>query len=257
MKLLIVLLLVSGTAWAMEQDHSCQGGFNCNEGTDGQTQQDQSQTQEQTLAPIITAEGGKAEGGSADATGGSSNSTVSVLTEGQKYRNSPTLFAPYSVPTSPCRVAASGGVSILGGAIAAGGSKEDKECTLRETARMFADFGEVNFALSLLCASLAVEREGLFDSCPQVSTPIVDHFNPLDVLVGAMPEEQPEHEVILELQQQQIAQQQQIQQQQQQYVQALEERLKQEESKRVLKEEEDEGVRQLLLVLYGKEDSDE
>lgn len=255
MKLLIVLLLVSGTAWATEQDHSCQGGFNCNEGTDGQTQQDQSQTQEQTLAPIVTAEGGEAAGGDASAISG--DAIVTVLTEGQKYRNSPTLFAPYSVPTSPCRVAASGGVSILGGAIAAGGSKEDKECTLRETARMFADFGEVNFALSLLCASLAVEREGLFDSCPQVPTAMQPPHSPLDVPVGAVPEEQPEHEIILELQQQQIAQQQQIQQQQQQYVQALEERLNEEESKRAQKEEEDEGVRQLLLDLYGKETPDE
>jgi hypothetical protein len=254
MKLLILVLLVSGTAWATEQDHSCQGGFNCNEGDNGQTEQSQSQAQEQTLAPIITAEGGEATAGDSSAISG--DAVVTVLTEGQKYRNSPTVFAPSSVPTSPCRVAASGGVSLLGGAIAAGGSKEDKECTLRETARMFGDLGEINFALSLLCSSLAVERQGLFESCPQVSTAYRDH-SPLDILVGAVPEEQPEHEIILELQQQQMEQQQQIQQQQQQYVQALEQRLNEEESKRARKEEEDEGVRQLLLDLYGKETPDE
>ena len=46
-----------------------------------------------------------------------------------------------------------------------GGGKQDKECTLRETARMFAEMGQLAFALQLLCTSETVKRSKL-DGCP-------------------------------------------------------------------------------------------
>jgi len=48
-------------------------------------------------------------------------------------------------------VAISAGFSIAGGALSGGGSIEDKECTLRETARSFKELGVPEMGLFLLC----------------------------------------------------------------------------------------------------------
>ena len=76
----------------------------------------------------------------------------------------PSVFAPGAYPTAPCRIAASGGVGLLGVGVSGGGSKEDKECTRRETARMFWAFGQPEAALTLLCASKVAKAE-LADQC--------------------------------------------------------------------------------------------
>jgi hypothetical protein len=45
----------------------------------------------------------------------------------------------------------SAGLSLAGGAFSGGGSVEDEECTLRETARSFKDMGVPELGLILLC----------------------------------------------------------------------------------------------------------
>lgn len=68
-----------------------------------------------------------------------------------KIRNVASPDTPNPYPTAPCRVGVSGGLSIPGGAFSGGGSVEDRECTLRETARSFKDLGVPEVGLYLLC----------------------------------------------------------------------------------------------------------
>lgn len=68
-----------------------------------------------------------------------------------KIRNVASPDTPNPYPTAPCRVGVSGGLSIPGGALSGGGSVEDEECTLRETARSFKDLGVPEVGLYLLC----------------------------------------------------------------------------------------------------------
>jgi hypothetical protein len=73
-----------------------------------------------------------------------------------KIRNVVSPGTPNSYPTSPCRIARSGGLSFPGGALSGGGSIEDVECTLRETARSFKDLGVPEMGLYILCQNSTV-----------------------------------------------------------------------------------------------------
>lgn len=68
-----------------------------------------------------------------------------------KLRNTASPDTPNPYPTAPCRIGVSGGLSIPGGALSGGGSVEDEECTLRETARSFKDLGVPEMGLYILC----------------------------------------------------------------------------------------------------------
>lgn len=92
-------------------------------------------------------------------------------TDNKQRRQAPSVFSPSINPTAPCIVTGSAGVSAPGFGLGLGGGKQDKECTLRETARMFAEMGQVSFALQMLCASQAVERAGLEGVCPTDHVP--------------------------------------------------------------------------------------
>ena len=73
-----------------------------------------------------------------------------------KIRNVASPDTPNPYPTAPCRVGVSAGLSLAGGALSGGGSVEDTECTLRETARSFKDLGVPEVGLYLLCTQSAV-----------------------------------------------------------------------------------------------------
>lgn len=66
-------------------------------------------------------------------------------------RNVPSLSSPNAYPTSPCRIAVSGGLVFAGGGASAGGSIEDPGCTLREDARTFSELGVPAMGLYLMC----------------------------------------------------------------------------------------------------------
>jgi hypothetical protein len=66
-------------------------------------------------------------------------------------KSTPDVSAPPAYATSPCRIALSGGVSVIGLGLSAGGSVEDEGCTLRENARILNSLGANNAALRLMC----------------------------------------------------------------------------------------------------------
>lgn len=94
------------------------------------------------------------------------------------------MFAPPALPTAPCVIATSGGLSIPGGGVSMGRGRVDEECTLRETARLFESFGEVEFALELLCTSAAVAASGLADRCPTRARETVTIIQPADCSIA-------------------------------------------------------------------------
>jgi len=67
-------------------------------------------------------------------------------------------YAPTALPSAPCRVSGSLGLQGPMGGLSAGGSKLDKGCDLRETARAFAAIGDLATARQLLMSSDAVKR---------------------------------------------------------------------------------------------------
>ena len=69
----------------------------------------------------------------------------------QTLRTVPMVYAPPIGVTAPCMVALSGGVSVVGLGISAGGSIEDPGCTLRETARLLHGIGQEGAAARVMC----------------------------------------------------------------------------------------------------------
>lgn len=110
-----------------------------------------------------------AEGGSATAAGGDAQAAGgaggSVSYSNEDRRQAPAVIAPDVMPTSPCVVGGSGGLSVPGGGLSFGKGRIDPECELRETARLFGALGATDFALNLLCTSDAVKNSGL--TCPE------------------------------------------------------------------------------------------
>jgi hypothetical protein len=94
---------------------------------------------------------------------------VSVVTENPddiKIKNTPDIMAPFANSTSPCRIAGSGGLSLPGVGISGGGSVEDEECTLRQTAQTFGTLGVPAMGMWILCRSKVMERVGTdSDTC--------------------------------------------------------------------------------------------
>lgn len=128
-----------------------------------QQRQDQSQdtnvTTNSTINIGTSGGGGGVEGQAASngtlsssASNGDTSQSINVESPDDiTIRNVASPDTPNSYPTAPCRVAVSAGFSLPGGALSGGGSIEDKECTLRETARSFSELGVPEMGLFLLC----------------------------------------------------------------------------------------------------------
>lgn len=89
-------------------------------------------------------------------------------------------YAPNIYPSAPCAMAGSVGASALGWGVSAGGSKVNKECEQRETARMLSQLGYEAQGLAVLCSSeTTIEVFGTREACmnfaartaPIVATP--------------------------------------------------------------------------------------
>ena len=198
------LLLLLPLLMAAGQDHTCQGGHNCNA-----VSQDQGQTQTQQQETQQTAEGGQAVLNSAD--------TITSNVNTDYKRNAPTLYVPSIHPTAPCIVTGGFGLSFPGGGGSLGGGKLDKGCEEREVARMFAEIGAIDLTLGILCDSDAVDRTIGKEECDA-------WVLPPEMWYAHMPDEETEL-------QEEMVQQQQIQQQQSDQIAGLLRRIKRQEAK--------------------------
>ena len=79
-------------------------------------------------------------------------------------RAAPTVTPPTVGMTANCMIGASGGIAGLGFGISGGGGIEDKECTLRETARLLFGLGENEAAVKVLCNNRLI-ADAIGDRC--------------------------------------------------------------------------------------------
>ena len=117
--------------------------------------QDQYQGQETNVSVIVGGEAGPL----ATAAGGSLTINEAERPDDITIRNTPNVYAPPAMPTSPCRIGGSGGASGAGIGLSFGGSKMDWECNTRETADAFARMGMPALGLMMLCRTEAVTNE--------------------------------------------------------------------------------------------------
>lgn len=114
-------------------------------------------SQTQTAAASAT---NSAQGGDASNAGNAQS-----VSESTNYpRQTPMAMAGFVQPTIPCATARNGGASSPVVGLAFGFSGHDKECDLREDARLLFAFGRPDLAVALLCKD--AERFGLKDCAP-------------------------------------------------------------------------------------------
>jgi hypothetical protein len=66
-------------------------------------------------------------------------------------RTAPTVYAPSFGTSSPCSLALSGGVSVVGFGGTFGKAYSDSECNRRETARVLFQLGHADAAAKVMC----------------------------------------------------------------------------------------------------------
>jgi hypothetical protein len=145
-----------------------------------------SNTNSNTASGGAGGQGGNATGGaggSSSATTGASNSSTSVSNSNsyQQVRQASSAYAPDALPSAPCRVGGSAGVSSPFGGVSLGGSKLDKECDRRETARAFALLGNKLAAARILCNTKAAKEAQLtFLECSNYAEGYIGDGNDAD-----------------------------------------------------------------------------
>ena len=99
---------------------------------------------------------------SSSATASTGNVSTGNLSVSQDYDDqAPAVSAPSVYTSAPCFVGVSGGVSVAGFGASGGSGIEDKNCTLRETARLLHGIGQKTAAVKVMCNDpLAAEALG-------------------------------------------------------------------------------------------------
>ena len=145
MFLILYLLLLVPLALAREQDHTCQGGHNCNEGGEVQGQdqtQEQANSQDQVQEQANSQDQGQDQtqdqSSSSMSEGSSANVSISSGHSGKtrKIKNTPDPNAPPIYPTVPCFKGGSASLTLPGFGASAGGGKIDEGCNEREWIRI-------------------------------------------------------------------------------------------------------------------------
>lgn len=111
-----------------------------------------------------------AQGGNATATNGGQQNAQNLTVDNKQVRQAPAAFAPDAYPSAPCRVSGSVGASAPIGGISLGGSKLDSECDKRETARAFANIGQYQAALEILCTAKSAK---VVKNCANLPAPVL------------------------------------------------------------------------------------
>jgi hypothetical protein len=124
-----------------------------------------------------------AQGGTATASNGGNSVTISGqagdgrqathYSGGYEIKNTPDVFAPAALTTSPCRNGMSGGLSGSGFGLSFGGSGKDVACDLRQLAILYNGLGEKAKAVQVADGALALEcgdadtAKALGNLCPE------------------------------------------------------------------------------------------
>jgi hypothetical protein len=124
-----------------------------------------------------------AQGGTATASNGGNIVTISGpagdgsqathYSGGYEIKNTPDVFAPAALTTSPCRNGMSGGLSGSGFGLSFGGSGKDVACDLRQLAILYNGLGEKAKAVQVADGALALEcgdadtAKALGNLCPE------------------------------------------------------------------------------------------
>jgi len=96
--------------------------------------------------------------GQSQSTSNSNNAQQNVNVQGSStvYKASEipvsTAFSPTVFPSAPCRIALSGGLSLMNVGVSGGGSVLDTQCDLRASAQAFSAIGDNESAEYLLCS---------------------------------------------------------------------------------------------------------
>lgn len=122
------------------------------------------------------AQGGSAtanSGGNTITVNGAGNSGSTYYSGGYEIKNTPDVFAPSALTTSPCRNGVSGGVAGSGFGLSFGGSGKDVACDLRQLAILYNGLGEKAKAVQVADGALALEcgdadtAKALGNLCPE------------------------------------------------------------------------------------------
>lgn len=108
-----------------------------------------------------------------------SQSTNLVFEAPKTYRNTPSAFAPAVYASGVCTGGGFGlGASVPGYGASIGGSKVDKSCELRETARLLGGLGYDETGFVLLCISIPAVKEANGGKCTPPKAPVAPAVKP-------------------------------------------------------------------------------
>ncbi len=124
-----------------------------------------------------------AQGGTATASNGGNTVTINGqpgdgrqathYSGGYEIKNTPDVFAPAALTTSPCRNGVSGGIAGSGFGLSLGGSGKDVACDLRQLAILYNGLGQKEKAVQVADGALALEcgdvdtAKALGSLCPE------------------------------------------------------------------------------------------
>lgn len=154
--LIAMLLTTSALATKPTPDDCRQGHEQCGHGDGGDGGGDTISGSESDSRSDASSESEATSSAGADANVSNANSVTFTRPSTTTVRNVVGPDTPNVYPSAPCRIARSGGLSFPGAAVSGGSSIEDKECTLRETARSFQYLGVPEVGLVLLCQNSVV-----------------------------------------------------------------------------------------------------
>lgn len=211
------------------QDHTCQGGHNCNthgsetgtpttyiepvqnvtlspsqaqaQGQDQSQGQVQGQSQSADANSVSIADASNrnsnessnanfnanyasgGQGGSAYSSQGNSQSINIAAPKTYSHGNNVAAYAPAIYSSSACTGGGlSGGASAFGAGISLGGSKQDKQCQVRENARILSGL-DANLAIMYLCANPLVDVGAVLGTAcrpPEAPAPVEPpHADPM------------------------------------------------------------------------------
>lgn len=105
----------------------------------------------------------------------------------QTLKTVPQVYAPSIGVSAPCQTALSGGVSVVGFGVSAGGSVEDKGCTMRETSRLLHGIGQPAAAARVMCNDEMAAKALGSAICAGMTAPVAGEVAPVSAAPASAP----------------------------------------------------------------------